>query len=171
MSRRRSEYIGHRLKPEFGWLTRAMISRLCSLEYRNRKRASKLQEAIVEVVDFIAVCIEQEWACCICGEEMDPGLVGPSSRAISVEHDPALSACREHTKRTVRAAHISCNVSKGHKVDIPRAAKTKRVTASEETHVQRLAMKAAGEELPAGAIRSRGFEKGVKRQWPKRSLR
>ena len=125
-------------------LTPHDVGRLRSIEARNRLRVKKAKgpwpDAIVEPVDFIAVCIRQDWLCCICKKLMDPALKG--NKAISVEHDPALSVCNEHSERTIHAAHVICNVNKAHKADTPRAAKIKRVDQDEARHKLRMENKA-----------------------------
>lgn len=151
------------------------VTRMWKREQRNRYRVRGLPDSVVETVDFVAVCFDQDWKCCICQLGMDPSIEGPSLEVISVEHDPAVSVAREHTRRTVRAAHLRCNHEKAARSDTGRAAKIKRVSKEERIHVARMALKAAGEKLPDGAIQGRGFSKPPrrfkKRPWPKRSLR
>ena len=96
---------------------------------------------------------------------------GAHKRAISVEHDPALSVCNEHSARTVFAAHVACNVKKGHGSDTPRAAKIKRVTKAEQRHVARIEAKAtlgheaykrqrrAEMKIKGRPLASRGFDR------------
>lgn len=122
------------------------VARLRYMEARNRGRVKTAKgpwlEGVVEPVDFIDVCIKQEWRCSICQKPMDPKLKGNDRRAISVEHSPALSVANEHSPRTVSAAHVRCNVNKGHASDTPRAAKIKRVRKDEDRHATRMRAKA-----------------------------
>lgn len=125
-----------------GRLGRHEIRKLRGREQSNRGRVRSLgPAAIVEAVDFVAVCIAQEWRCWICKAPMDVGLAGTEPNAISVEHDPAVSVCREHTLRTVKAAHQHCNHAKAAASDTTRAAKIKRVLTEEERHAARMRMK------------------------------
>lgn len=141
-----SHYIGVEVplkggKP--GRLGKFDIRRLVGREQSNRGRVRSLGvDAIVEAVDFIAVCISQEWLCWICREPMDVALHGAEPEAISVEHDPAVSVCREHTLRTVKGAHQRCNHAKAAAEDTSRAAKIKRVVKDEERHATRMKAKA-----------------------------
>ena len=71
-------------------LSPAATKRLKAMEQRNRARARKAGVPVAPV-DFIAVLKAQNWACCICGEAMDPELIVEGkvheSRAISLEHE------------------------------------------------------------------------------------
>lgn len=122
-------------------LSRRVVDRLVRIEADNQRRADKHDGAIVEPVDFVAVCIEQCWRCSICGEPMDPD-AGKPERKITVEHNPALSVCHEHSRRTVEAAHSECNCAKNNFGDTSRAAKIKRVQKDEDRHATRMRAKA-----------------------------
>lgn len=123
-------------------LTVEDVERFHLMEYRNRKRCRRAEDAVTEVVDFLGQLIKQAWACHICGEPMDPKLRAPNPLGISCEHDPAMSVAHEHTRRTVRGAHAGCNHHKGSKSDTPRAAKIKRVQSDEQRHASHMALKA-----------------------------
>jgi hypothetical protein len=144
-----------------GRLGKFEIQKLRGREQSNRGRVRSLGPgAIVEPVDFIAVCITQEWKCWICKDTMDVALHGTNPNAISVEHDPAVSVCWEHTLRTVKAAHQRCNHAKAAASDTTRAAKIKRVRSDEEKHAAIMRMK--GVETPAAVRRAKIAEKLAK---------
>lgn len=146
-------------------LSEAHALRLVNKERKNRSRCLGTGlNAEAEAVDFIQTCFDQNWLCWICTRPIDPS-ISYSDETISVEHDPALSVARRHTKDTVKAAHVSCNHQKAAKSDTPRAAKIVRVRADEKEHRERMKLKAAGKALPPGTIKSR------KTNWPKRKLR
>lgn len=126
-----------------GRLGKYDIRRLRGREQSNRGRVRSMgPAAIVEPVDFIGRCIEQEWLCWICKEPMDVGLHGTEPNAISVEHDPAVSVAKEHSPKTVYGAHQRCNHAKACVSDIPRAAKIKRVQKAEDRHATLMRCKA-----------------------------
>lgn len=126
-----------------GRLGKYDIRRIQGREVSNRSRVrSAGLDAVVDAVDFIGVLIAQEWRCWICGELMDAALHGTEPEAISVEHDPAVSVCREHTLRTVKGAHQRCNHAKAAAEDTTRAAKIKRVDKDEARHKSRMEAKA-----------------------------
>jgi hypothetical protein len=125
-----------------GRLGKYDIRRIQGREVSNRSRVrSAGLDAVVDAVDFIGVCIAQGWLCWICKQPMDAALHGSEPEAISVEHDPAVSVCREHTLRTVKGAHQRCNHAKAAAEDTSRAAKIKRVS-KDERHATLMRMKA-----------------------------
>jgi len=124
-------------------LTRQVVDRLILIERNNRRRIKQgeFDDPIVEKVDFIAKCMAQKWLCCICGGFMDP-LDYKTEQRVSVEHDPAISVCNEHSTRTVHGAHLRCNVLKSHASDTPRAAKIRRVVKERAKHERLMIAKA-----------------------------
>lgn len=169
-------------------LTRQVVDRLILIERNNRRRIKQgeFDDPIVEKVDFIRKCVTQKWLCCICGEFMDP-LDYKTDMRVSVEHDPAISVCNEHSARTVHGAHMRCNVLKSHASDTPRAAKIRRVVKERQKHERLMIAKATlarevykrtkraekGSSITGRTeIASRGFQKpdGHKTKWPKRKV-
>lgn len=89
-------------------LSDAHCNRLAELSERSMRRAIARHGAATEFVDMIAVCIRQQFRCSICYQPLHVSDFSSPVR-ISVDHDPPLSVAREHSYRTVHAAHWSCN--------------------------------------------------------------
>ena len=144
-------------------LSPAATKRLKAMEQRNRARARKAGVPVAPV-DFIAVLEAQNWACCICGEAMDPELIVEGkvheSRAISLEHEIPIGVGGGHVPGNVYGAHCRCNLKKGNERDTGDAAWCVRMQ-KKHGPVEKILV-AAG-ETPAKAkrrIESRGFQNG-----------
>lgn len=122
-------------------LTKQIVDRFILIERNNRRRVKPDADPISEKVDFIGKCIAQKWLCCICSVFMDP-LDFKTEMRVSVEHNPAISVCNEHSRRTVYGAHMKCNFAKAASHDTTRAAKIKRVSKDEDRHKASMQAKA-----------------------------
>lgn len=145
----------------------AAIKRLKRMEQRNRARARKAGVPVAPV-DFIAVLQAQNWACCLCGEVMDPELIVEGkvheSLAISLEHEIPLGVGGGHVPRNVKGAHCRCNLKKGSARDTTNAAWCVRM--AEKHAVHQAAMARLDEDKPAkgkSRLQSRGFSTTHKR--------
>lgn len=146
--------------------------RLKRLEQNNRARARKAGVPVAPV-DFIAVLHAQNWACCICGEFMDPELIvsGPvhASLAISLEHEIPIGVGGGHVPGNVKGAHCRCNLKKGNESDTGKAAWCVRMA---EKHAPVERELTAPDETAAKAksrIQNRGFSKTHTRKLPTKS--
>jgi len=148
-------------------LSPAAIKRLKRLEQRNRARARKAGVPVAPV-DFIAVLQAQNWACCICGEVMDPELITEAgktheSRAISLEHPIGIGIGGGHVPGNVYGAHCCCNLKKGSESDTGNAAWCVRM---QKKHAPIEKDLTAPDERPAkgkSRLQSRGFDRSFKR--------
>ena len=148
-------------------LSRAAIKRLKAMEQRNRSRARKAGVPVAPV-DFIAVLQAQNWACCICGEVMDPELIVEAGKtheslAISLEHEIPIGVGGGHVPGNVFGAHCRCNLKKGNERDTGDAAWCVRMQKKHAPIERELA---APGDKPARAksqIPNRGFDRTFKR--------
>ena len=148
------------------------IKRLKRMEQRNRARARKAGVPVAPV-DFIAVLQAQNWACCICGEVMDPELIVEGkvheSFAISLEHEISIGVGGGHVPGNVKGAHCRCNLKKGSDSDTTNAAWCVRM-ADKHAPVQKVLT--APDDKPAKAVprlQSRGFDTTHTRKLPTKS--
>lgn len=103
--------------------------------------------------------VARQARCPICREKLGP------LEGLDWDHEHALARGGTDTLDNIRAVHRHpCHARKTAKVDIPEAAKTKRLTASEAEFRARLLTKQPGEKKPASKwpkrkMQSRGWEK------------
>lgn len=147
-------------------LSKAVIKRLKAMEQRNRARARKAGVPVAPV-DFIAVLQAQNWACCICGEVMDPELIVEGktheSLAISLEHEVPIGVGGGHVPGNVKGAHCCCNLKKGNERDTGNAAWCVRM-AKKHRPVEKVLTAPEGKPAKAKSqIPNRGFDRTFKR--------
>ena len=75
----------------------------------NAKSEPYLRESIFE---------RDGWKCGLCDEPIDPELKWPDTRSPSIDHVIPLSLGGDDTPANVQAAHLTCNVSKGNRVEL-----------------------------------------------------
>lgn len=56
------------------------------------------------------------WVCGVCGDAIDPTLVRPDMRSVSLDHIVPLARGGDHVPENCQAAHLGCNISKGCRV-------------------------------------------------------
>ena len=81
-------------------------------KYRARKRA-----AYVEPVDRMAVFQRDRYICQICRDPIDGSLSHPDPMSPSIDHRVALANGGAHSMENCQAAHLTCNLSKGARVE------------------------------------------------------
>jgi hypothetical protein len=83
-------------------------------------KARRAQQFTTQVgrVDVLAVFIRDEWTCGICGGPVDPSLKWPDRMSASLDHIVPLSKGGAHVMENVRCTHLTCNVSRGNRMDI-----------------------------------------------------
>ena len=57
------------------------------------------------------------WRCGLCGEPIDSSVKWPDPLSASLDHILPLSKGGHHIPENVQAAHLSCNVRKGNRVE------------------------------------------------------
>lgn len=77
---------------------------------RRRARMSMVSADLVLLGDLL---VEQEFACYLCQEVIDPACKFPDSRSPSVDHVVPLSRGGSGLRDNLRAAHLGCNCWKG----------------------------------------------------------
>ena len=79
-----------------------------------RRRAWKLDQ-FVEDVSKSELLERDGWICHICGLDIERNLSWPDPGFATVDHVIPLSLGGEHSMKNCRAAHLSCNCSKGNR--------------------------------------------------------
>lgn len=145
----------------------ALTERFKKIESSQRTRMKKKNEKLpaerqiaVEKVDFLAILIQQDWACSICCKPMDPTISGQLPMSVSLEHNLGVMSGGNHVESNISGAHRRCNVRKGHLVDAPMAAEIKRKAGDTGQRARRERRKAKQLSLwPARKLESRGFSR------------
>lgn len=88
-------------------------SRMLYLQWR--RAALKGREA--ERVQRREVFERDEWKCGLCGGEIDPDLRWPDPGSVTLDHIVPLARGGGHTYGNTQAAHASCNMRKGDRLD------------------------------------------------------
>lgn len=83
--------------------------------YQQKRRAIQ-REAYIEHVDHMTVYERDNWICHICGEGIDPQASGEDVMKASLDHVIPLAGGGEHSYANCKAAHLSCNASKGARI-------------------------------------------------------
>ena len=81
---------------------------------RKRLLASAVQEPYLREDIFE----RDNWTCGLCDEPIDPELRFPDSDSASIDHIIPISHGGDDTPDNVQAAHLSCNLSKGNRVEL-----------------------------------------------------
>ncbi|MFJ8016233.1 HNH endonuclease [Streptomyces sp. NPDC096339] len=84
-----------------------------------RRRTLVQQARTAEVFAPIDVHTRDAWTCRLCLLPIDPKVAWPDPMSASVDHIVPLSRGGEHSMINVQSAHLSCNSSKGDRVDHP----------------------------------------------------
>ena len=84
--------------------------------YCAKRRAVK-KGAFVELVIREVVLERDEWTCGICGGEIPKGLKWPHPLSPQIDHITPLSEGGKEEYANVQAAHASCNMQKGARLD------------------------------------------------------
>ena len=106
--------VGTLVRTERGYyrLTLEDCYRFKERERKARLRAKRKGATVIEAVDFLGVCVKQNWSCCLCHKPMDPTIRNESNWKLTLEHTPSLFQGRDHSERTVGASHRYCNNKK-----------------------------------------------------------
>lgn len=83
----------------------------------NIRRRRLLEGAAQEPYTREGIFERDNWVCQLCGERIDPAIQWPQQRSASIDHRVPLSLGGDDTPENVQAAHLSCNVGKGDRVD------------------------------------------------------
>lgn len=85
------------------------------LKVRSREYARKARKrvAFIEDVDRDAVMDRDRWRCHLCGQPIPKSAKWPNPKFGTLDHVLPLSAGGAHSYANVKAAHLSCNCSKG----------------------------------------------------------
>ena len=76
---------------------------------KNAKQEPYIREDIFE---------RDNWTCGLCDEPIDPELKYPESESASIDHIVPISHGGDDIPANVQAAHLSCNISKGNRVEL-----------------------------------------------------
>lgn len=82
--------------------------------HKRRALKKKLPSADIRPRDIYE---RDSWACGLCGEGIDPDVAWPDPLSASLDHILPLSKGGHHVPENVQAAHLSCNVRKGNRVE------------------------------------------------------
>lgn len=97
--------------------TKVFCSKRCSMlatqHDRSARRRVRAKAAYRERVISRRVFDRDGWLCHLCGGGIDPLVKNPDRLAATVDHVVPLSQGGEHSYANVRAAHRTCNTSKG----------------------------------------------------------
>jgi len=92
-------------------------------EWDDRRRANyqkrRALKALTPAADIAPRDIYERdgWRCGLCGESIDPLAAWPDQLSASLDHIIPLSKGGHHIPGNVQAAHLSCNVRKGDRVE------------------------------------------------------
>ena len=82
--------------------------------HKRRALKKKLPAADIRPRDIYE---RDSWTCGLCGDGIDPGTAWPDPLSASLDHILPLSKGGHHVPENVQAAHLSCNVRKGNRVE------------------------------------------------------
>lgn len=71
-----------------------------------------------EFVDRAEIFERDGYICQLCGEDVDPAVKFPDSRAATVDHVVPISRGGDHVASNLALAHFSCNAAKGNRVAV-----------------------------------------------------
>ena len=81
------------------------------------RRDAKKRDAFVEDVNILVLLEESDWTCGICGGDIPKEWEKWSPLTPHIDHIVPLSKGGEHSYVNTQAAHSSCNIQKGDKLD------------------------------------------------------
>lgn len=82
--------------------------------HKRRALKKKLPAADIRPLDIYE---RDSWVCGLCGDGIDPDAAWPDPLSASLDHILPLSKGGHHVPENVQAAHLSCNVRKGNRVE------------------------------------------------------
>ena len=82
--------------------------------HKRRALKKKLPAADIRPRDIYE---RDSWVCGLCGDGIDPDAAWPDPLSASLDHILPLSKGGHHVPENVQAAHLSCNVRKGNRVE------------------------------------------------------
>lgn len=82
--------------------------------HKRRALKKKLPAADIRPLDIYE---RDSWVCGVCGDGIDPDTAWPDPLSASLDHILPLSKGGHHVPENVQAAHLSCNVRKGDRVE------------------------------------------------------
>ena len=82
--------------------------------HKRRALKKKLPAADIRPLDIYE---RDSWTCGLCGDGIDPDTAWPDPLSASLDHILPLSKGGHHVPENVQAAHLSCNVRKGNRVE------------------------------------------------------
>jgi len=71
-----------------------------------------------EFVDRAEIFERDGFVCQLCGEDVDPTVKFPDSRAATVDHVVPISLGGAHVAENLACAHFGCNAAKGNRVEV-----------------------------------------------------
>ncbi|MEU3903309.1 HNH endonuclease [Streptomyces goshikiensis] len=107
-------YARRRYQQEPHWRSK-YPERAASSDARRRMRLE--QARTVQVFAPLDVHTRDQWICQLCRLPIDPKVAWPDPMSASVDHIVPLSRGGQHSMINVQSAHLSCNSSKGDRIE------------------------------------------------------
>lgn len=86
---------------------------------RTQWRRAIMSDPEAERIDRDVVGERDGWSCWICRLDVDNSLAWPDPKSPSLDHVLPLSKGGKHTYSNVRITHLTCNVRRGSRIEVP----------------------------------------------------
>ena len=162
-------------------LNRSELNNRSRCRQKNNKRKARGETYLItiEKINFIQICVDQDWKCALCGEPMDYNIMdGMDPDCVSLEHLIGLARGGHHTFENIAGTHRRCNMKKNDEIDNPDAARCKRKAGGRGSQVNKRKKRGHSSIKSQNTLSGEAYKrqkawgkKTGKSQWPKRELR